>query len=186
MSQSVLDIMDQDAVAYSVATASNKSQENPPPCLKLIVDCWEYIFGYLSLRNVHAMGQTCERMHEIAEDYICERFPKLSLSLVKRNEYLFGVYPDWFPIQTDFCIKFAKIFYIDQRTRLDYFLDVKIFSSLKTLKFNNVTTTREIRYTKNLWKNIEKFQLNDCKIDDNIFEQVAIDCPNFQKLLCKK
>lgn len=43
------------------ATQSNNDQRGnspSPPYLKLISDCWEQIFDYLSLRDIHAMGET--------------------------------------------------------------------------------------------------------------------------------
>lgn len=46
--------------------------------VKLNVDCWERIFDLLSLRDILAMNQTCQRMCTIGGYYFRENFRGIS------------------------------------------------------------------------------------------------------------
>lgn len=55
-----------DEIKYSKAHLHNKLQA---PIFTLNVDCLNKIFDYLSLQDVHSIGQTCKPIQQIAGDY---------------------------------------------------------------------------------------------------------------------
>lgn len=64
-----------------------------PPALKLIVDCWEEIFEYLSFKDIHlSFSGTCKAMHKLAGHYFNEFYPEVSYQLMNRGEISYLVY----------------------------------------------------------------------------------------------
>lgn len=166
-----------------VAVESNDPQSNPPPSppyLKLIADCWEQIFDYLSMQDIIAMGQTCRRMDEFAGDYMREYFPNLRFDLIERDVGV--LHPYYFHLKTDFCQYISKL-YIGQRSTLDFFLDDKIFSSLKTLIFKSFQFNEtRFEYMQNVLKNVEHIHIENCILSGKNFKQLAIYCPHLKDL----
>lgn len=52
-----------------VASASTSSIEITPNIFKLDIDCFDEIFEYLSIKDLHSFGQTCRAMHKVAGEY---------------------------------------------------------------------------------------------------------------------
>lgn len=57
-----------------VADASNDFPENPTPCFKLIIDCWELILDHLALKDIIALSKTCKPLQQLAGCYFREHF----------------------------------------------------------------------------------------------------------------
>ncbi|XP_031638016.1 uncharacterized protein LOC116350376 isoform X2 [Contarinia nasturtii] len=82
-SQSVYDI-NQAASSDEIevaGTSSNSSDQVPLPSIfKLTIDCFDEIFEYLNVKDLHSFGQTCTRMNKVAGEYFkrnykrCEKF----------------------------------------------------------------------------------------------------------------
>lgn len=41
----------------------------PPKIFKLDIDCFNEIFEYLSMEDVHSVGKTCKTMQQVAGEY---------------------------------------------------------------------------------------------------------------------
>lgn len=164
----------------STAAARNDQLDSPPPCLKLIIDCWEHIFEYLSFEDIHAMSGTCKPMHRFAGYYFDEYFPDLAYEL--EGDEIRGAMTFLFNLRPDF-YQFISKLKITNKSKLHYILDAETFSLLKTLElqFINLTETR-LAYAQNVLKNIENIELDVCTITGNIFEQLANDCPKLKYL----
>lgn len=52
-----------------MAYAGCSSEEYSPKIFKLIIDCFDEIFEYLSLKDLHSLGQTCRTMQKVAGNY---------------------------------------------------------------------------------------------------------------------
>lgn len=171
----------QDHVAgTSTAAAENSTPENVPPYLKLLVDCWEHIFDYLLLKDVHAMGGTCKPMHQLAGHYFREYFPNLGYELDK-NEICAVISFD-FNLRPDF-YKFISKLEIAHTIEVDT-LNTETFSSLKMLIFEDVHLTgARLGLAQKFLMNIENIELNYCRIAHNLFAKLATDCPKLKCLL---
>lgn len=161
-------------------SCKNTAPENLPPCLKLLVDCWEHILDYLSLKDIHAMGETCKPFNHLAGHYFREYLPNLDYELVRDD-----VYPpplaDEFALRPDF-YQFISKLKIQGLSKKVYILNAETFSSLKMLIFEGIDLSEtRLGYAQNVLKNIEYIELNCSLISSNIFKQLTIDCP---KLTC--
>lgn len=176
---------DQIGVATASADAKNDSQENrpSPPYLKLIADCWEDIFDYLSFNDILLMGQTCKRMNQMAGYYVREYYPELKFQ-IDQGDIRYKHF-SCLCITTDF-YRFISVLNIAHISDFGFFLGVNRFDTLKTLIFSTGTydVIRKLGfwYMRTVLKNVENIKLNFCKIDDNIFEQIAIHCPKLKRL----
>lgn len=169
--------------AAAFVGANNNQLEDPPltpPYLTLFDDCWEYIFDYLPMQDVIAMGQTCKQIEDVAGSYVRSKFPELRYDLIERAV---GVrYPYDFHLRAEFCQYISKL-YIGQRSTLDFHLDDKIFSSLKTLIFKcfKLNETR-FDYMRTVLKKVESIHIENCILSGKNFKQLANYCPNLKSL----
>lgn len=165
-------------LATEAAAANNNQPERP--YLTLFDDCWEYIFDYLSMQDVIAMGQTCKQIEYVAGCYVHSKFPGLRFDLIERAV---GVqYPHDFLLRPDFCQYISKL-YIGQRSTLDFHLVDNIFSSLKTLIFKSfkLNETR-FEFMRTVLKKIENIHIENCILSGKNFKQLANYCPNLKSL----
>lgn len=165
---------------HDAGSTSDASQGNSSPYLKLIADCWEYIFDHLSIRDILVMGQTCRRMAQMAGYYVREYHPNLEFHQIGREIQL----PSFsnFQIQSDF-YQFISGLYITRTNDIDFLLNIPTSDSLKTLIFDRSSLAEaRIRYTRNILKNIESIHLIECRSTGNIFEQFVTYCPNLKHL----
>ena len=154
---------------------------NPPPYLKLIADCWEHIFDYLSACDVYMMGRTCKRMQQMAGYYFREYFSENLSDLYDFTQF-YRAYNDVY--------QYIVSLDIDKEIEnIDFVLDAQLFSSLKYLNLSgcDLTETR-MGYFRNVLKNVEKIKLEYCKIHENTYEQLANYCPKlrFLYVYCSK
>lgn len=170
-------------VAAAAAASRNDSEEKPLPYLKLIADCWEHVFDYLSFKDILQMGQTCKRMNRMAGYYIREYYPQLEF--VAKEGEVYGekvrLQPDFYPfisrlsIQWDFSFPFPS--------------NGNSFDALKTIEFclGRLTET-QIRKMQSRLKNVEHILVDLYEIVDNIFEQFANYCPKLKHMnvICHK
>lgn len=56
------------------AVAGPSYVESSPKIFKLNIDCFDEIFDYLSLKDLHSFGQTCKRMNRVAGEYFKQNF----------------------------------------------------------------------------------------------------------------
>lgn len=148
------------------ADSNNEPQENSPPCLKLIADCWNHIFDFLSVRDVERMGKTCKQMYQIAGQYVLEN----------SKECYFHFY------KMDFC-EYISNMVISQGCRLNNFIGIDTYPFLKTIIINGMTLRNtEIQYMRNVLKNIENMHLNSCDIGYRALKQLIPYCPKLKYL----
>lgn len=164
-------------------TNNNNQQESPPstpPFLTLFDDCWEYIFHYLSMLDVIALGQTCKQMEEMAGGYVRSKCPELRFDLIERE--IAVQYPYAFHLEPEFYQYISKL-YIGQRSTLDFYLDDKTFCSLKTLIFKcfKLNETR-FEYMRSVLRNVQNIYIENCILSGKNFKQLAIYCPKLRYL----
>ncbi|XP_055303092.1 uncharacterized protein LOC129568813 [Sitodiplosis mosellana] len=49
--------------------ASCSNADSPPKIFKLTIDCFDEIFEYLSMKDLHSLGQTCKTMQQVCGEY---------------------------------------------------------------------------------------------------------------------
>lgn len=169
-----------DADASTAASNDTQETTTPPPYLKLIADCWEHIFDYLSFKNIFVMGETCKRMNQMAGYYIREYHPDLEFHLIE-GEIRFSNPTDYI-IHANFYRYITKL-HVKNNSELNFFANVQSFEALKALIIgqHNLTET-EIGYMQNVLKNVETIQLVHCRLSGRVFEQMAKHCSKLKYL----
>lgn len=163
----------------AAAALSPDRQENTPPYLKLIADCWEHILGYLRFEDMGSLGETCKRMHQMVTYYLRENFPDAPYMLIGSEVHL-EQYHFSFPVEFS---RFVSTLCISHG-EWDYFLDAAVFRSLKTLMFlNNVIDQNHIRLTRAVLPNIEKLDFTRASFKQEIFDQMLDLCRSKLKTL---
>lgn len=74
-----------------VISRKNEQIINSIPFRRLIDDCWEYTFNFLSICDILRLSQTCERMELLCGDYLNRCFPNIEYCfslLMKHHHYL--------------------------------------------------------------------------------------------------
>lgn len=161
----------------AAAAAKNDSKEKPPPYLKVIADCWEHVFDYLSFEDILNTGQTCKRMNQMAGYYVREYYPQLNFELIE-NEIRFKDVC----LQVDF-YPFITQLHISRDSELDFFSNAKTFDALKKIVFvDNELNRTQIIGMQNVLKNVEVIELSSCKIASNAYEQIANYCPKLKQM----
>lgn len=153
------------------------SLDQPPHFLKVNADCWERIFDLLSLRDILAMSETCQRMRQMSGYYFREYFPDIQCKWIA-NRGIFIGYPSSI-LKTDFCQFITKLMVYDY---LEHFLIAEQYCSLKTLVLCSIELTdTQIDFIKNVLSNVENLDLKRCTIYGDIYEKFLKYCP---KLKC--
>lgn len=160
---------------------ANAPASSPPPYLKLIADCWEYIFDHLSLKDILQMGETCKRMHQMAGYYLREYFPELRFNLIGKDVQV--AYPHNFLLRTDFFPYIRKLCILRRGSESMSKLDVETFSSMKTLIYMSVELNRtQFAYARDILDYVENIQIEHCNIYMEIFERFEFYCPKLKSL----
>lgn len=161
-------------VADVVTNTNAQDSTTSPPYLKLIADCWEHIFDYITFKDILTVGETCKRMNQMAGYYIREYHPELEFHFVD-GEIRFANPSDYI-VPANF-YRFISKLHVKHNTQLNFFRKVTTFDALKALIVgqHNLTDV-EIVCMQNVLKHIEIIQLVHCRISDNVFKQMATHC----------
>lgn len=76
--------------ATEMTIVSNTIEDLPPTIFHLNVDCFEEIFDYLSLKELHAFGKTCRIIQKMSGDYFHRNFK--SAEKFSGNDGIYTVY----------------------------------------------------------------------------------------------
>lgn len=166
--------MDQPLI---IETAVKNIETNKPShSIEFNIDCWEYVFDNLSLRDILVMSQTCQQMCEIGGHYFRKHFYSISCDIINNEDFLIR----WFQFkQTDF------LRFIDTLNIYGQLYDhLNPFPNGSLTKLNLCfidLNGSQIYGLENILNNIESVQLYSCAIFDGFFEQFFKYCP---KLKC--
>lgn len=160
----------------------------PRQFVKVNVDCWHKIFDYLSLRDILAISQTCQRMRQIGGAYFCENFhgtdcrlspyissPSIPSSAKGKPEI---------KLERDDFLRFVDtlLFYYRMEDLRRYSSE-NVLGSLTTLQlYNVVLNENESHGCENALKNIATILLADCTIGDNFANEFLKACPKLKSL----
>lgn len=150
----------------------------PPAYLKLIADCWEHIFDYLSFKDIIAMERTCVRMHRMAGYYIRENFPNFVYDLNEDKVKLYYMDQTFYPP-----INFRRfIVKLSVQGNLNSDLSAEQFSSVKTLRLDDtILYETQFGYLRNVLQNVEDIELSSCSASEETSKELHRQCP---KLKC--
>lgn len=63
-----------DEESTEAKVIDNSNEESPPKLFKLDIDCLGEIFEYLSMKDLHSLGQTCKTMQQVTGEYFRQNY----------------------------------------------------------------------------------------------------------------
>lgn len=138
--------------------------------IKVNVDCWEHIFDLLSLRDILAMSETCQRMRQICGNYYRENFygtrcimdDSDRLRLSNTSGFLCDKC-----IHGDFS-RFIDTFSLESMKDFQIFLNQNLWRSLTTIDFCGYTLIgNQLWSFTNILNNLENVQMMDLTVEDH-------------------
>lgn len=85
----------------AAAVAANEKQESLTHCPKLLIDCWEKILDYLSVKDIHSLGETCKMLNQlVGGHYLKTYIPDLEYQY--QRDGVDCCYGNWFLIEPHF------------------------------------------------------------------------------------
>ncbi|XP_031639424.1 uncharacterized protein LOC116351463 isoform X1 [Contarinia nasturtii] len=156
---------DQNGIFTAGSGPSNV--ESPPKIFKLSIDCFDEIFEYLNLKDLHSFGQTCKRMNKVTGEYFKQNYSALQIISGRDG------------IHTDFSNNdvFGETFNIFGN-----------FEKTKISGFNQFITTINVHSylspLRNIKPYIEEFvSINSVSINNTTIAPMFFNC--FSKMLAK-
>lgn len=146
-------------------------QENACDIFKLDVDCCEELFEWLSIEDLHSLGQTCKRMHRIAGMFFRQNYP--CAHIFDKND---GIY--YCANRLDGFTEYVEHINCYSRT-MDMAELEKIGAKCKSLKEMSFMTFDETIEKSEILGKIESLQITG----DTLNEQFLDFCPNLKRIL---
>lgn len=175
------------AAAAVAVVAGVANGTDLPPCLKLLIDCWEGILDYLSVKDIHSLAGTCKMLNQ----FVGGLYLKTNIPYLRYQAELDGVYcvhgGDWFLVQPHFH-RFIESLEIaaDNIGNNDYILDAAELPSLKKLYWYGMLLSQaRFENDQSALKKVESMTFWACEIADRMtFHQMGIYCPQLKHLRC--
>ncbi|XP_031622120.1 uncharacterized protein LOC116340070 [Contarinia nasturtii] len=189
----VTDTPHQFAVALDAISLGSDECQIHSPIFKLINDCWELIFDWLSLEELHSFGRTCKHFQRLTGEYFKWKYQNVKCSLNNHNyrNVDFGV--------NDSNVRFE---YIDGKELVGFIPFIQILmlcnlkldasfryvveniKSIKSMSFWNARfVDLDLKMMKNSLSSVEvvKF-LTTCNLDGTFFETFLKLCVKLKRL----
>ncbi|XP_031633899.1 uncharacterized protein LOC116347457 isoform X2 [Contarinia nasturtii] len=146
-----------------------------PSIFKLSVECFHKIFDLLSLSDLIAVGQTCKHLQRIAG----ELFRINYTAKVARESN--GIYIS--ALQSNIFSKFIeKISISGDRLRAYQFVGANCSKLIKYFRVHGNLPRGGFEYVKEILKNIECLELNECVMNDELYENCLKYCVSLKSL----
>ncbi|XP_031634968.1 uncharacterized protein LOC116348194, partial [Contarinia nasturtii] len=176
------------------AIAGPSNDESPPKIFKLNIDCFDEIFEYLGVKDLHSFGQTCKRMNKVAGEYFKQNHS--SAEIFCEKDGIHTVYSDKDGvidnlIQTSGFIKFIPCISINYR-----FESTQPMGPLKYIKshISEFEATNHIYLWKLCIKNetvenfkqllpqLEILQHRHCTMYGDFYDLILKHCKNLREI----
>lgn len=139
--------------------------------------CFKKIFGWLSLKDLNSISQTCKRLHKITSEYFLEHFAGVDVHYGKDGPIAFD------SIRVDAFCEFVQKLSMN-RIDLSSFQDIEAkFKSLKEIHLVGVRlTVPKTECLKEILQTIEILETRDVEIEVDFYEHFLKFCNNLKRL----
>lgn len=159
------------------------------PIFKLNIDCFDEIFDYLTMRDLHSFGQTCKAMQQVAGEYFkrnyksCEKF--------SGDDGIYSVYSDNNGVicqrtQTSGFNQFINCIshYYEKSAPLHYIRGHSHeFSSINHIYLVCLRLNlRKVKYLRSILPKIEVVQIRQCTVDGDFYNVFLKHCKKLKKI----
>lgn len=157
--------------------SSENPAENSAHIFELSRDCFGELLDWLSLKDLHAFGQTCKLLQKIAghvfQTTYCAAFAECKPD---------GIYIDSLNVNA-FCSFISRLSFQNDNIKCFEFAATKDFKYLNRILLNGIHLTDEkIVYLKKLLKKAETVELTHCTIDGDVYKKLLKRCINMKRL----
>lgn len=174
--------------------SANQSQVNasaggPQPNLfKLNIDCFDKIFDYLSVPDIHSIGQTCKLMQQVAGEYFKQNYS--AAAKYTENDGIYTEYPDSTGTakraQTSGFNQFITYIshYYEKMEPLRYIQShANEFSSIDHLYLVcSHLNKKKIACIQKLLEKCQTIQIRNCSSEGDFYQTFLKFCKNLKKL----
>lgn len=182
-----------DGNSTAIAGSSNEQLPSMPKIFKLDIDCFDEIFEYLSLRDLHSLGQTCKTMQKVAGQYFKQNFSGAETYVKKDgietlySDVIKGRYSTTAFIQFITRITHlnecrsdaAPLFYIAK--------NFDKFNAINELNFVGITLDKKrASYFKNVLHNIETICIENCWLRCDLHKNLLQHCIKMKRLILQQ
>ncbi|XP_031637154.1 uncharacterized protein LOC116349727 [Contarinia nasturtii] len=168
------DTPDQITVAFDAVSLGS---DIPPPIFKLINDCWEEIFDWLSLEELHSFGRTCKHFQRLTGEYFKWKYQNV-ICHVNDNEKIIQCK------KLDGFIPFTQklaFFRLNPDASFRYVL--KNIKSPKSMEIVNARSTNlDLKLMKNNLSNVEVLKFRNSYLDGSFIETFLKLCVRLKRL----
>lgn len=165
------DLDDQNEGAIAVVA------EPRPPIYKLHIDCYGAVTDWLSLKELHAFGQTCVRLHKAAGFIFKNTYPA-ARAHCNENGICIG------DVQVNgFCDYIPSLDINTDDLKCFRFVETNSFASVKQIKLHRIYLTNEkIACIKKILEKAETIEVDDCILDGEFYHGILQYCVQMKRL----
>lgn len=147
-----------------------------PDIFKLDQECFSKVFAWLSAKDLHSLGQTCERMHIITGQYFQQNYPATSIRC--DNDGLHSASGGQMNGFSPYIRKVSAFGSgINRLQNISSNCD-----SLKKLHLDISLSAAKIKCMKPILGEIEELEIENCTFSDRLFKRLLKYCPNLKRL----
>lgn len=176
-----------------VASGTSSIEQITPKIFKLDVDCFDEIFEYLSIKDLHSFGQTCTAMHKVAGGYFKQNHWAAEKFCHKDGIYtVYSEKEDVLNVRTQTSgfnqfITNISHYYHDQKPLRYIRSHIKELKSIKHIYLVCLNLNKNrIDYIQKLFQNIDTLQLRNCSIDGDVYELILKHCIDLKRLYLQR
>lgn len=183
---------DENSNGMPVAGPSNQNQHLlSSPIFKLDVHCFDEIFEYLSLRDLHSLGQTCKSIQEMTGEFFTRNYSAVKFNCLSDGVYMFD--SDKHTIDIDECvaipgfIRLITWIAIENNVKKAEVINYRK-STLKTIHHCDVGKQGKFKYIKlyaDELKSVKKLTLTNVRLNKQTVGCILKILPNIEVLELK-
>lgn len=174
-----------DGNCAAIAGPSNEQLLVMPEIFKLDIDCFDEIFEYLSLKDLHSFGKTCKTMQKVAGEYFKRNYFAAETHI--NGHGIETVYSDEGVVNgitsttafTQFATSITHLGeYRSDAAALSYIANhFDKFDAINELNFVDITMDeKKAKYFKNVLHKIESICIKSCWLRGDLHENLLRHC----------
>ncbi|XP_031635597.1 uncharacterized protein LOC116348668 [Contarinia nasturtii] len=163
-----------------------------PKIFKLNIDCFDEIFEYLDVKDLHSFGQTCKRMNKVAGEYFKQNYYS-SCRIQCERDGIYMFYRDKSGVQKFIEIsgfnKFVTKMSItndnfEYNYRLKYLKShINEFESIKYINLRRLGIDNKLfEHLRQLLPQLEVVQRDNCYMNGDIYDLIFKYCKNLREI----
>lgn len=171
---------DSDPQPMDVVVGIPIEEEQKPDILKLDVDCFEELFDWLSLVDLHTMSQTCKRLRQIAGYFFWNTYKNADVECKNGGIFINNIQIN------SFCEFIRSISVVDDDLQCFHFIKSNDFISLKQITLHAIPlTTEKITCIKHILNKAEFVELFNCTTGGEFYGEFLQYCSNVKHLMLR-